>query len=152
MVDGAGEHLDEEVGVVLMVDGLQFGGDQLPVVGGVEEGHEGVEVEIADDHIVDAFGLDAAVGAGQAYLAHLFQHMEVFLVQHVFVEQERHMGVAEAVPYGRGHGLGDESAKHEGARLEAGEVLRYAAVGGHPQEFGLVGRGEEVEHARLVLV
>lgn len=77
---GTTEHLDEEVGVVLVLHRFQLIGHLFPVVVGVEQGDEIVEVEVFHHHVVDAVGLDARMGPGQLYLAYLLQYLLVFLV------------------------------------------------------------------------
>ena len=102
-----------------MLDEFELGGHALPVVLRVEEWDEVGEVEVADHHVVDAFGLDAAVGAGEAYLADFLQHLLVFLVEDVFVHEEGDECVAERVPHALGEWPCDEASEHEAAGGEA---------------------------------
>ena len=87
-----------------MLQLFQLVGDQLPVVCGHLQGYEGTEVEVPDGHIVDSFGSNAAVGTRQPYLTHFLQHMQVFFIQHILVEQEGDGLCIQAVPHRRGEG------------------------------------------------
>ena len=101
-VDRLREGFDKDVGVVLMLHFFEFGGYLRPVVDGIEQRYEVVEVEVSDGHVVDAFGLDAAVGTGQTDFAYFGKHLLVFLVKHIFIEEEGNNAVAETVPHGCG--------------------------------------------------
>ena len=103
------------MGVVLMLDFLKFVEDVGPVVSGIEERDKDVHVEVRDDHVIDALGLNAAMGASEVHLADLLQDVEVFLIVDVFVEEEGDMAWRELVPDGSGKRLSDEAPEHEGA-------------------------------------
>ena len=152
LVDGLREVVEEDMGVVLMVDGLKRGMYEGPFMARVEEGDEGVEVEIGDDDVVDAFGLDMVVGSRKPHLADFLKHMEVFLVEDILVEQECHLDGGEPVPDGGGEGFGDEAAKHEGACLEARKPIAKAYLGDVLEEMDFMLDVEEGEDPALVLM
>ena len=92
------------------------------------------------------------MGTCQAYLAYFFEHMDIFLVEHIFVNEEGDDAVAEAVPHPGGDGFGYESAQHEGACLEAREAAVEADLRDGLEEVHFAVGSEEVEDARLVEV
>ena len=98
IADRLAQFFDQEMRVVLMLDVFELQGYVVPVVGRVEEGDEIIEVEVVDNHIVDTFGLDARMGSGEFDFADFFEYVEVFFVEHVFVEEESDVAVAELVP------------------------------------------------------
>ena len=63
-----------------MVEFVEGESNFVPVEVSIQKRDEVIEVEIADDHIVDALCLDARMGTGEFYLTHLFEHMQVFLI------------------------------------------------------------------------
>ena len=90
------------------------------------------------------------MGTSQTDFAHFGKHLLIFLVKHIFVEEEGDDAVAEAVPHGGGYGARDETTNHERACLEAAESLRETDSGDGLEEMHLATGVEEQEDARLV--
>ena len=63
------------------------------------------------------------MGTGQTYFAHFLQHLYVFFVKHILVEEERHATAAQFVPHTGGERLGDETSNHERAGFKSGDTL-----------------------------
>ena len=119
---------------------------------GVQQGDEVGEVEVAQHHVVDAFGLDARMGAGELYLADFLEHLLVLLVEDVFVEQEGYHGVGKAVPHVYRQRVGDETPYHETAGCESRDTTLYAGRADALEEVYLVAGVEQVEETALVVV
>ena len=59
LIEWFAEHLDQQVGIVLVVNAFEGGRYLVPSMVGVEQRDEVGEVEVAKHHVVNAFGFNA---------------------------------------------------------------------------------------------
>ena len=153
MAEGLAEFLYQRRAFGLhVVQGLHGFFHRLPIGAREFEADKLVYVVDIGFDVGDFFGENPAAGFGYLLFAHFVKHVEIFLVEHVFVEHKGEALPRKRLPKGDGLRGGQKTSQHKRAGIQARPFALQAKGVGVFKKGHLALGGQKLIHPVLVLV